>query len=187
MFIFLMGIYVLWQFLNKKLIKGAVFTVIAVVALLLVLSMDNSPVATVLNRLTSAQSLSDLTTSRSDVYALYIGEITDNWLTFLFGKGMAADALYRDPHNIYLEIFYYVGLIGLILIIALYFSAFRSASRMTADAPKQHFLAKYSALAVCLITYFVLQGIFMQVFHGEMFLVALSFMLAPQNLERMDA
>lgn len=187
MFIFLIGIYVLWQFLNKKLIKGSIFTVLAVVALLLVFSMDNSPVAAVLNRLTSAQNLSDLTTSRSDVFALYFGEITENWVTFLFGKGMAADALYRDPHNIYLEIFYYVGAVGFILIIAVYISAFQSAGRMNAGGPKQHFLAKYSTLAVCLIIYLVLQGIFMQVFHGEMFLVALSFMLIPRNSERTDA
>ena len=149
--------------------------------------MDHSPVAAVLNRLTSAQNLSDLTTSRSDVFALYLGEITDNWLSFLVGKGLAADALYRDPHNIYLEIFYYVGAVGFILIIAVYISALQSASRMNAAWAKQHFLARYSTLAVCLIIYLVLQGIFMQVFHGEMFLVALSFMLIPRNTERTDA
>ena len=184
MFIFMVGIYMLWQFLNRKLIKGAIFTILAIVALVLVLSLENSPVAVVLDRLTSAQSLSELTTSRSDIFMLYWKEIAKSWQLFFFGKGIAAEALYRDPHNLYLETIYYVGTIGFGLIVALYIGALRSASRAITQISKQNVIAKYSPLVILLVTYMALQGVFMQIFHAELLLVALTFMVAPQKMER---
>lgn len=181
MFILLIGVYVIWQYWNKKVLKGMLVTMLAVAALFLIFTMENSPFAVVLNRLTGAQSLSELTTSRTDLYLLYWQEISANWGNFLFGKGMAAEALYRDPHNIYLELGYYIGIVGALLFFALHISILRMTLRMVTDAPKQNFIAKYMVLGTVLIIYFSLQGIFMQIMHAEIFLAFLSILLTRKQ------
>lgn len=181
MLVMLMLVYVVWQYWNKKVFRGVFLTAAAILALVVLLTMENSPFAVVLDRLTSARTLKELTTSRSSVLAVYIREITKSIPAFLFGKGLAADALYRDPHNLYVEIAYYVGVVGLILILSLYISITAYMVRRTRDFPRQNFIAKYLVLVSILGMYLSLQGMFMLYLYAVLFLGYLSVLLPPKS------
>lgn len=181
MLVMLMLVYVVWQYWNKKVFRGVFLTAAAILALAVVLTMENSPFAVVVDRLTSARTLKELTTSRSSVLAVYIREITKSIPAFLFGKGLAADALYRDPHNLYVEIAYYVGVVGLILILSLYISITAYMVRRTRDFPRQNFIAKYLVLVSILGMYLSLQGMFMLYLYAVLFLGYLSVLLPPKS------
>lgn len=187
MLILLLGIYVLWQYWNKRVMKGIFFTAAAVIALMLVFTMEDSPFAVVLNRLTSAQNFNELTTSRMNVFRLYWQAFTADLPTILFGKGLAAEALYRDPHNIYLEMGYYIGVVGFLLTIAMYASVAASGLAVAARGPKQTLLGKYVVLAMVMIIYFSLQGIFLQVLHAEMLLSVLAMMVTKEVAQETEA
>ena len=186
MLIFLVGVYVIWQFWNKKVFKGLFFSAAAVVALFLMFTMENSPFAAVLNRLTGAQNLSQLTTSRTDLYLLYWGEITENLSSFFFGKGLAAQPLYRDPHNVYIELCYYVGFVGMILFTVLFVTVMRETIARACAGTKENWISKYMILISVAIMYIALQGIFIQTFHAEIFLALISIYLTKEkSTERM--
>lgn len=180
MFILLAGIFVIWQYWNKKVIRGVLFTMAGVIGLAAVLTMENSPFAVVLNRLTSSRNLSDLTTGRIDLYLMYLEEITSSVPIFLFGKGMAAEALYRDPHNLYLEVAYYTGVIGLILMAAFYAAMLRIMVRRVTGAPRQNLLAKYEVLGTVLVLYLSLHGMFSQLLYAALFLALLAILITEK-------
>lgn len=186
LYIMTIGIYVLWQFWNRKLVKGMFFTVLALVGLVALLTAENSPFAVIVNRLASAQNLKDLTTGRTSIFALYWETITSNLMTFFFGVGMAAEALYRDPHMVYLEAVYYLGFVGTVLLVMVYIGVFRIADKQCNGLKKQHLISKYIVLALVLVAYFSLHGIFTQMFHGEMFLAALGLMVTGNKTERTE-
>ena len=180
MFVLLVGVFVMWQFWERKYIKGVVFTVVGVVALILIMTLEESPFAVVLNRFTSARNLNELTTSRAKVYLLYIMEIFSDVPTFLFGKGLAADGLYRAPHNLYLEITYHIGVVGLALIVGFYAAMVRIMVKRSAVGLKQNLIEKYMVLLVVVMLFLTLHGMFMQFLYAELFLAFLSFQLTSK-------
>lgn len=183
MFLLLIGAYIVWQYWNKKVFRGVFLTVMAVILILTILKMEKSPFEVVLQRLTSARTLKELTTSRSSVIALYAKEITEDWMSVLFGKGLAAMALYRDPHNLYVEITYYIGVVGLLLIAAIYTAMMHFMIRRTINTSKQNFIAKYLVIIAVLGMYISLHGMFFQILYAELFLAYLSVLLyrKPEN------
>lgn len=181
MFILLVGIYVVWQFWNRKVFRGMFLTIAAVVAMILIFTMENSPFAVVLERFRGGKTISDFTTNRSDIYLLYIREITRSLGVFFFGKGLAADGLSFDPHNVYLEITYYIGIIGLILFVAFYASMVGVAERKTRHAPRQNVIAKYEVLLIVLVLFFTLHGMFEPVLYTNMLAAYLSILLTKKT------
>lgn len=177
MFVLLVLIYVVWQFWNHKVLRGVGLTILAAVALVVLFTMENSPFAVVLERLRSARSLSDLTTSRTDLYVLYLKEITSDAFSFFFGKGLAAEGLARDPHNLYIEIAYYLGVVGLILFVAFYGAMVLMTERRSRSVGRQNMIAKYEVLLVVLALYFTLHGIFGPVFHSVFFVAFASILI----------
>ena len=186
MYVLTIGIYVIWQFWNKKLVKGMVFTGIGIVAIFVILTMEDSPFAVIINRLTSAQNLRDLTTGRTKIFALYWEAITVGLPSLLFGKGLAAEALYRDPHMVYLEVVYYLGFVGIAVLFLAYFGIFRMANKNCAGEVKQNLISKYIVLGLVLVAYLSLHGIFSQMFHGQMLMAALGLMVTGNKTERTD-
>lgn len=177
LYVFTIGIYIVWQYWNRKLMKGMVFTIFAVAVIFLLMTVPNSPFAVIINRLTSAQNLNDLTTGRVEVMLAYLDVITESLPSFLFGQGMAAQSLYLDPHMIYLEVLYYLGVVGLVLLFALFVGVFHMANRRCAGGVKQNLIAKYIVLVLVLIAYLSLHGAFSQMFHAQMLLAALGLMV----------
>ncbi len=177
MFIMLVGIYVVWQYWNRRVFRGLAMTLLAVVAMVLIFTMENSPFAVVLTRFREGKTLSDFTTNRSDVYLLYIREISSSLVGFFFGKGMAAEGLFFDPHNVYLEITYYIGVVGLVLFVGFYISMVYVAKGKLDQAPRQNLVAKYEVLLIVLVLFFTLHGMFEPVLYANLFMAFLSILL----------
>lgn len=182
MFLLLVGIYVIWQFWNKKVFRGVLMTMLAVAGVFLIFTMDNSPFAVVLERFRGAKTLSDFTTNRSDVYLMYLREITRDLFTFFFGKGMAAAPLSRDPHNLYLEIAYYMGVTGLLLTMAFYGAMVGSAEKRVRGGQKQNMIARYEVVLTAAALYFTLHGVFQQVLYVNLFVAYLSILLTKKEV-----
>lgn len=186
MYVCAVGIYIIWQFWNRKLVRGMFISIFAVVALIVLMTAPNSPFAVIINRLTSARSLGDLTTGRTRIFAAYWEVITASLPSFFFGQGMAADALYRDPHMVYLEAVYYLGFVGTGLLLTVYVGIFSMVNRHYVGVAKQNLISKYIVLVLVLVSYLSLHGLFTQVFHAQMFLAALGLMVTGNKLERTD-
>ncbi|MBQ8621423.1 MAG: O-antigen ligase family protein [Oscillospiraceae bacterium] len=175
MLVLLVCTYIIWQFWNKKIFRGVFFTALIMVAALYILSAEDSPFAVVIERLTSSSNLSDLTTNRSDLFVAYWKAITDNVLTLLFGYGFNAPLLQSmGTHNLYLEITYYAGLVGLVLIVGFCVAMVRWIAQRTYGFQKQNFIAKYVALLVAVGVYCSLQGMFLLPSYATFFLGLLS-------------
>ena len=181
MFVLLIGIYLVWQFWNRKVLRGLFLTVLAIIMLTVVFTMDNSPFAVVLTRIRGAKNISDFTTNRSDIYLEYWRNITSDYYTFFFGRGLAADRLNRDPHNLYLEITYYTGMTGFLLFAGFHMAMFRTAYKRVRNAPKQNLIAKYEVPLIVIALYFTLHGMFQPVLYANLFLSYLSVLLIKKG------
>ena len=184
-FLLLCGIYIVWQFWSRKAFKGMAFALVAVVVGFYVLLAENSPFAVVLARLTNSDDLSDLTTGRSDLLVIYWKNITENMITFFFGRGLGAPLLQgRGAHNLYLEIVYYVGIVGLILILCLYGGVVAELIKRNESARKQSLVAKYFVLVIMAVQYFALQGMFLVITYAGWFMALMSVNLTQKETEK---
>ena len=183
MFVLLCGITVLWQFWDRKIFKGMVFTLLAVGGLLYLIYSPNSPFAVVMARLTTSKDLDVVTTGRTDVFAMYWRAISEDWGTFLFGHGLAAEGLRKDPHNLYLEIMYYIGFVGTLLYFALCIAIFARTARNAKGLREQRLISKFLVISIMAIMYISLNGMFLPLFHSELFLALLSMMIVNKKEE----
>lgn len=181
-FILLGGIYIIWQMWNKKFIKGMLLAVVATVAGLYLLFADGSPFAVIMTRLTSSNDLDDFTTGRNVLFAQYWNVISENASTLLLGKGLQADILQgKGVHNIYLEIMYYTGAIGLVLMMAFYISMIRSIEQQNPALKKQGAIAKYTVILILAVLYLALQGMFQVITYAGLFLAFVSVYLTKEE------
>lgn len=177
----LVAIYIVWQFRNRRYLYGSIIIFLILALGSTLLFAKDSPFAVVMTRLTSANNISDLTTGRTDLFAMYLEAITDDIWSFLFGAGMASKNLGRDPHNIYLEITYYTGAVGLILFMCYYWGMVRVMKKRTAQMRKQNLIARYVVVVMVLILYFTLHGMFAVVSYGGFFMAFLSILLTKKK------
>lgn len=180
-FVLLGGIYVIWQFWSRKVIGGLVLTILALIALNFIVFSEASPFAVVIQRLLAADNISDLTTGRTEVYLYYWAEISSSGWSLLFGQGLAAEGLFKDPHNIYLEIMYYTGAFGLVLAAGVFLTLVHEANRRADLIGQQHIVARYAPLFMFLLLFVALHGMFQAVAHGELFLTILSLMITKKH------
>lgn len=183
-FVLLGGIYIVWQFWNKRVFRGVFFASVAIIAALYLLLSENSPIAVIMTRLTSGKDLSDFTTGRTDIIAEYWIAITDNVRTFLFGYGMKEPVLRKDPHNIYLEIAYYFGVVGLCGFLLYYIAIAKCIQRMVPSSRNQNLIAKYVVLAMVAILYFALHGVFEVLTYAGIFIAYMSILILPNVDEK---
>lgn len=181
--ILLAGSYILWQFRNKKYLRGILLVIAAILMAGVLLFTEFTPFSVVLTRLLSVNNISDLTTGRTDVFALYWHAITRNLGTFLFGSGFAAERLTKDPHNLYLEITYYAGAIGLLLIVCFYIAVMHGVRERTQGMPKQSWFAKYLVLLMVVVLYCSLHGMFAVISYAEFYLALLPMMMPKKKEE----
>ena len=117
-FIMLGIIYIIWQFWNRNFVRGSLLIGLVIAAVIAIFAFNVDLVLVTLTRLLAADNISDFTTGRTDIYVQYMGEIMDDPYSFFFGKGFAAKGFEKDPHNIYIEIAYHTGMIGVSLFTA---------------------------------------------------------------------
>lgn len=179
-FVLLLAVYLVWQFWNKKVFRGIFLTVALVIAGSILLFSEGSPFAVVISRFTSANSISDITTGRSDVFVRYYRAITEDLGSVFFGKGLAENNLGLDPHNLFLEIAYYLGIVGLGLIIAYYVSLVHA---IDTNLKQQNIIARYVVLLIVLMFHMTLHG--MVIFHtyAAFFMAAVAMLIVPKEVE----
>lgn len=183
MLILLAAVYVVWQFWDRKFARGAalIFAGIAVVFVLLV--ADFSPFRVVLTRLLSATNLDELTTGRNEVFDAYLNAITENVGYALFGRGMAEQGLFKDPHNLYLELVYYIGVVGLIITGCFIGALVYLAKARNVGKQKQNLFAKYAVLLMVLAVHFALHGMYSLVTYANFFMALLAILLTKTEEE----
>lgn len=179
-FVLLGCMYVFWQFRNRKYIFGScLIAAIGLVAVIMML-VGVSPFEVIMARFENAGSLSDLTTGRTLIYQKYWNEIMETTGSLLFGRGLSAQALERDPHNLMLEVMYYTGVVGTLLVVWFYCCIGSQVGRMTTDAGKQNFYAKYVVLLMILIVFSTLSGMFAVVAGGVFFMAFMSILITKE-------
>lgn len=177
MLLLLVAAYLVWQFWNKRVLRGFFMTGGMILAVAALLFSDGSPFATVLSRLTNATNLNELTTGRIDVFSAYLGAITENVWNLIFGAGLAASNLGRDPHNLYLEIAYYLGIVGLGLIVAYYCSLVHAINFRHKTYGRQNFIAKYVPMFIVVMVHMTLHGMTTFPTYVSFFMAALSMLV----------
>ena len=179
--ILMTGFYILWQFGSRKVIWGCVLTGLSVLGLMFLLLWEGSPLAVVLSRLGSANSLDELTTGRTVVFADYLEIIFHDPLSFLFGQGLAAEGLVKDPHNLYIEIMYYLGAVGLVLYVGLFVAMLRSIHRSTSGIDRSNFFSRYIVLFLVLILFMSLHGMFQLITVGSFMMAYLAILITKKQ------
>lgn len=180
-FLLLGAAYIVWQFRNGKYIYAGFLTAAALLVANALLFSERSPFSVVTGKIFGATSISDLTTGRTEVYAAYLARITQNPGTFLFGLNFAAPSLAKDPHNLYLEIAYYTGTVGLLLIIAFFGSLLIVLRRRMRGGQRQTWIAKYLVLAMVMVVYFALHGMFSIITYGVFYLAFLPILITRKE------
>lgn len=173
-FILLGGLYIIWQFWSKKVFKGIFFASMAVLAGLFLLLSEHSPFAVVIERFTSSDSLSDITTGRTDLFKTYWNVISENAFNFMFGKGLDAPVIEKGTHNLFLEIVYHTGFAGFTMIAFFYGSIISSIHKRTDRVNKQSIIAKYIVVFIMFVQYMALQGMFQLITYAGLFVAILS-------------
>lgn len=181
MLVLLIGVYVVWQYWNKKFFRGIFLTVIAFAAMVLVLTMEDSPFSIILQRFGNAKNLRELTTGRTYVVSMYLKEITSSFQYVLFGKGLAAETLYREPHNLYIEIVFYVGIVGLVLLLCFCAAMMNAMLRRGGRISKENIIAKYMVIMSVMGMYMSLHGLFTPILYSELFLAYLSVLITKKE------
>lgn len=179
-FILLVAVYLVWQFWNKRVFRGIFLTAAILIVGSILLFSEGSPFAVVISRFTSSTSISDLTTGRSDVFIRYYRAITEDIASIFFGKGLAQGNLGRDPHNLFLEITYYLGVVGLILMVVYYISLLRA---INVNLKKQNLIARYVVLLVVLMFHMTLHGMIIFHTYAAFFMAAVAMLIAPAEPE----
>lgn len=98
----------------------------------------------------------------------------------MFGVGMGASNLSRDPHNLALEITYYIGLVGMLLIVAYYVSLIHAIG---VNLKKQNFVARYVVLFVVAMVHMTLHGMTAFPTYSAFFMAALAMLIIPKEKE----
>lgn len=178
--ILLVMIGIVRLFLSKKYLLGCAAVAVGVLVLVL-FSGSSTGLGVVLFRFKSASGLNELTTGRSEVFVDYYNVITQNLKNLLFGVGFAADGLGKDPHNLYLEILYYIGAVGLLLMGGLFGTIVHAMNKKTAELGKQQVSSKYVVLLMALILHISLHGIFSLTLYAVFFLAFLSLLLMKEQ------
>ena len=181
-FILLGGLYVIWQFWNKKVYRGMLFTAVAILFMMYMFFAENSPFAVVIERLTSGETISDMTTNRSDLLVVYGKAVVENIQVFLLGRGLASDPLNgRGAHNLIMEMLFFVGAVGFLLIVIFYVCMVKVIFKESPETKKQHWIAKYIVLLITIVAYLALQGLFEMLTYAVLFLSLMSMYIVPKR------
>ena len=186
MLVLLGAVYILWQVRNRKIFTGIFLIIFIVLVAYFLMFSEKSPFAVIVERLSTSRNLNVLTTGRTAIYAAYWKAITENATVFLFGRGLAAELLFKPTHNIYLEILYHIGFIGFLIFAGFYISILRSVLKRDYGIRRQHFIAKYVGLFMMMVLYIPLHGMFLIVTYGEFFLALLTLMIVKKQPDAND-
>lgn len=172
-------IFVGMLFYKKYYLLGVgsiIFILAAAVAL------SNTLFSVTIYRITSTNNLYSLTTGRSELIVEYFDEITKTASSLFFGSGLSAEILQRGTHNLFLEIVYYFGLIGLFLMVA-YFISFLHLIKFKFENSTQNpnGVFRYAVLIIFLVLFCTLQGLTFSITYVMLYLSILATVITPRD------
>ncbi len=144
--------------------------------------LANTLFAVTIYRITSSDSLYDLTTGRSALLLEYFEEITRSVQILFFGEGLSAEVLTRGTHNLYLEIVFYMGLVGLIFMLLYFGSCVRMVlRRFECEDRNPNGVLKYTVLIVFVLLFCSLQGLTFAITYVMLFLSVSAIIIRPKE------
>lgn len=158
---------------------SAAFFLLAIFSCVLVLVLSGviSLFSTVINRFLSGNSMSELTTGRSDIWIQYLTYINDHPYVWFVGDGFGSVLLNeKAPHNTYIDLIYHFGLIGSFVWLKTVFFSMRYWSRSKT-------VGNYLPLLVIAVAYFGLSEL---KYYDMMFHLSLLLMFMFQEYKQND-
>lgn len=129
----------------------------------------------VLVRFDEASDFASLTTGRSDLWASYTDYLLENPLVLLFGSGFGAPLIAGyGAHNTYLDLLYYLGIVGTALVIVYFVSIVKSMLK-----PEKRNFLNYGAWIGIFIMYSFLSELF---YFDWVFHIVIAFLIAQSEM-----
>lgn len=185
MYALLLLIMTVQYFMQKNWTALLVIGLIGAVGLVMAF-VEGNVINLTLKRLLAAEGIDELTTERWSLWSGYIKFVFSDIVHFLFGTGIGADLLAlkgefsieAGVHNFYIEIVYYLGLIGALIFITALIFCFKQKPR----AEKRK-ISNYYGWIVLAFMYFFLQMLFSHELIFQMFIAYSIFLLDENHIE----
>ena len=141
---------------SRKYLLFAILAIACVIVLFNVLLGKIEFLQTILSRFEEADDANSFTGGRITFWQNYIEVITESFKNSMFGGGFGAELIEGNaPHNTFVDLWYYLGLTGVGLLIL----SFVSIAKTVKNPPRKNLL-NYSAWICILIMYMFLSEIF---------------------------
>ena len=125
-FVCFLGLAMIESFFKKDLKQAVLYCTLTILIVGVCWACLHKFIEVLFNRLNgtgyggSSETLTNLTTGRSDLWMSYLTAWVSSVFKFLFGHGVCAQFLesvgMTAVHNVYIEILYLIGFVGLVLI-----------------------------------------------------------------------
>ena len=143
------------QIRSRKYFISVVLSLVAIVLVSSVLAGRIEAFNTILLRLLGDDGGS-LTTGRDVLWANYIGYLGESWWTAVVGGGFNAPLVEnRAAHNTYIDLIYYLGLTGTVLLGSTFYAVIKLI-----PTPQKRNLLNYSVFLCIMAMYFFLSELF---------------------------
>lgn len=159
-FIVVMMLYFLRELVHRDRQTHPGMILLLVLALIVMIQVDDSIASVAWERLTRANDLDELTTGRSHIFTTYLEKILETPVSLLFGAGLGAGPLERDTHNLFLEVIYHTGLTGMGLLVAYSGALIHLLHFCDGLWPKNSPTFRYTTLIAAIIVFCTLHGMF---------------------------
>ncbi len=170
-------VYILLLLGKKRLLFAFFILAATAVIVWFALQTEGSPLQIICHRFTSAKNLDELTTGRSALHVRYLKAISESVYSLFFGYGLDAPYLELSPHNLYLEILYYLGIGGLLIFFAEITAFIRLTHTETSGVQGRSWLMTYSPLLVVAVLFLSLAGLFSPSTYAMFFLAVVSMLI----------
>lgn len=114
MLIFLVLIVMKLLINNKKVIVSLLMISLILLIFVTGIYQKIPIIQSILSRFENSNNIDSLTTGRYEIWKNYISYIKNNNRVFWIGDGIGAPYIIGATHNMYIEIWYYIGLIGIV-------------------------------------------------------------------------
>ena len=168
----------------SKIKKKKYFVFISLVTLSVVLMQeiffkDGGIFDLTLRRFDSATDLTTLTTGRYKLWVTYVEFLCSDFKMMLFGGGFGAELIEkRASHNTYIDLIYYLGIIGTVILLSV-FGVLLNLKKNTKKAN----LLNYSVWICMAIMYFFLSELF---YYDWAFHVIIATYISKLNMSRVN-
>lgn len=170
-------VYIALLFGKRKYMLAFMIVAAAAVAVGISLQIKGSPLQIIFYRFSTANNIDDLTTGRSELHIRYLKAISESAKSIIFGYGLDAPFLGLSPHNLYLEILYYLGIGGLLIFLAEIVGFVRMVHTETSGVRKYSKLMTYYPLLLIGVLFLSLAGLFSHSTYVMIFLALMSMLI----------